>query len=807
MSAAIRVRDPLGERHLAADNALTIGGPGSSIPVPGVAAGETLARIAQRDSTLFLEAIGRGVRCNGRPVAGSVALATGDVIEAGEARIFLELTLDERSLRVDHLVGNATSPPSYAPGDAPIAAEDIVAARDIPEVDFRAPESRATDAIAPAPPKARRWYWLAAAVLVALALAGYFLSVVSVVVRADPQDASVQFSDTIADYRVANRLYALPGEHEVLARRDGYEPLTRAITLTGDEQAPLVLSLTKLPGELVVLTGNVKGTVIVDGREAGATGVPLKVPPGHHALVVRAPRHLDSLGGIEIEGAGKRQELKVELTPSWARLTIESTPAGAAVFFDGQEIGKTPLGYDADAGRHQLTLSDPKYQPWETELLVKHNEPQRVGPVELGLPDGTLTIRSAPAGADVTAAGKYRGRTPVTFDLPAGVQQEVVVQTEGYEPATEHLRIAPGEKRSLDVALKAQNVAVNIRGEPTDAELWIDGTAHGAAVQKLELTPLEHRIEVRKSGFETFVAQLKPQAGFDQLIEYRLRTPTQAHSEKFPSSIRSSAGYVLNLMPTGTYTIGSPRRDPGRRTNETQREVRLVRLFYMGVTEVTNGLFDQFQADHNSGLVKDKTLDLDKHPVANVSWAEAAGFCNWLSAKDGLPEAYGKNGDNFVLKVPVTTGYRLPMEAEWEWVARYENGAATRRFPWGNALPPPPNSGNFADASAAKVVEQVMPNYQDGFAASAPVGTFGANFLGLVDIGGNVSEWVNDSYSLNLDLPASVLDPSGPPASPVHTIRGSSWTTSQLTELRLTYRDFSGNMRIDLGFRVARYAE
>ncbi|HZF15877.1 MAG TPA: PEGA domain-containing protein [Steroidobacteraceae bacterium] len=809
MSAAISVRDPLGERRLTADNALTIGGSGSSIPVPGAAAGETLARIAERNATLFLEAAGRGVRCNGQPIAGSVALATGDVIAVGEARIFLELERDERILRVDHLVANPTSPPSYAPGDAPVATEDIVPAHDIPQVDFRAPEAGAVEAAAAAAPAvpSRRWLWLVGAALAVLVLAGYFLSVVSVIVRVDPPDAGVQFSDTIADYRVADRLYALPGEHEVLARRDGYEPLRRAITLSGGDQPPLVLSLTKQGGELVVLTGDIKGTVIVDGREAGATGVPLKVPPGHHGLVVRAPRHLDSLGGVEIEGAGKRQELKVELTPAWAHLTIESKPAGAVVFFDGQEIGKTPLGYDADAGRHQLKLSDPKFEPWETELLVKHNEPQHVGPVELGLPDGTLTIRSTPAGADVTAAGKYRGRTPVTFELPAGAQQEVVVQTEGYEPATEHLRVVPGEKRGLDIALKPQNVAVSIRGEPADAELWIDGTARGAAVQKLELTPLDHRIEVRKGGFETFVTELKPQAGFDQLIEYRLRTPAQAHSEKFPPSIRSASGYVLNLMPAGTFTIGSPRRDPGRRTNETQREVKLARLFYMGVTEVTNGLFRQFQGEHDSGLVKDRTLDLDKHPVANVTWAEAAGFCNWLSLKDGLPEAYGKNGDNFALKTPVNSGYRLPMEAEWEWAARYENGAATRRFPWGNSPTAPAKAGNFADDSAAKIVEQVMANYRDGFPASAPVGTFGADALGLEDMGGNVSEWVNDSYSLNLDLPASVTDPSGPAANAVHTIRGSSWTTSQLTELRLTFRDFSGNKRIDLGFRVARYAE
>jgi formylglycine-generating enzyme required for sulfatase activity len=806
LSLTIRVREPLGERVLDAGTDITVGGPGSVIPLPGAGAGEVLARIAAHDAALTLEALGAGVRCNGRPVSGAVTLATGDVVAAGEARIFLELARDAAMLRVDHLVGNATSPPSFVPGDESAAAEDAIPPRDIPDVEFRAPA--AEFATLPVARKARRWPWfVGAAGVLALLVIGYLLSVVSIAVRADPVDASVQFADTIGDFRLGNRLYALAGEHEILAERDGYKPLRRAVTLTEEEQPPVMLALEKLPGELVVSAGNVRGMVIVDGREAGATGVPLSVAPGHHALVVRAARYLDSMGGVEIEGAGKRQEIKVELTPAWAALTIDSKPAGASVFLDGQEIGKTPLEHDTDAGRHQLRISDPAFQPWETEILVKHNEPQHIGPVELGVPDGVLSIRSTPPGADVTAAGKYRGRTPLTFNFPAGVLQEIVVQAEGYEPATERVRMAPNEKRGLDVPLKAQRVSVNVRGEPTDAELWVDGTAHGAAVQRLELTPLEHKIEVRKAGFEPYVIELKPQAGFEQLVEYRLRTPTQARSDRFAPTIRSSTGYVLNLMPVGTYTIGSPRRDPGRRTNETQREVKLVRLFYMGVTEVTNGEFRQFRGEHSSGLVKDRTLDLDKHPVANVAWTDAAAFCNWLSAKDGLPEAYEKRGDSFALKTPVNTGYRLPTEAEWEWVARYDNGAANKRFPWGNALPVPAHAANLADTSATKFLEQVISNYQDGYPASAPVGTFGADALGLSDHGGNDSEWVNDSYSLNLDLPGSVTDPPGPSASAVHTIRGSSWMSSGITELRLTWRDYSGDKRADLGFRVARYAE
>ena len=805
MNPLIRLRDPLGERSVDAGAGLAIGGPGCAIALPGLAAGETLGQIALRDGALVLDAPTGGIRCNGQSVHGSVALATGDVIEAGEARIFCEATGGAHALRIDHLVGNPTSPPTELEGEDLAEIPAVAPPRAIPEVDFRAPEAGRPPLAGTA--RKRSWRWLVAVAVAAGAVLWYLMSVVPVEFRVDPRDTKVGLADTPGEFRIGNRLYALAGAHELLAEHAGYKPLRRNVTFRSAAAAPLVLVLEKLPGELRVLTGSVRGKVFIDGQEAGETGAPLRVAPGRHALVVRAARYLDGASDVQIEGAGKQQELRIELTPAWAKLTVESRPTGASVALDGQAVGATPLAIDADAGRHEITISDPKFRTWRTELLVKANEPQHIGPVELGLPDGTLNVRSTPSGADVTVSGRYRGRTPLAVELASGIAQEVVVQAEGYAAATEQVRVGPSEKRTLDVRLKAERVAVNVRGEPVDADLWIDGVARGKAVQKLELTPLEHRIEVRKSGFEPFVVELKPQAGFEQLVEYRLRTPVQARADRFPPVIHSATGYTLDLMPIGTYEMGSPRRDPGRRTNETQREVKLVRLFYLGVAEVTNAQFRQFHPDHNSGLFKDRTLDLDKHPAVNVTWTDAAAFCNWLSAKDGLPEAYEKRGDSFALKSPATSGYRLPTEAEWEWVARYDRGNATRRFPWGASLPIPPRAGNYADASAAAVLDVVLPGYQDGFAVTAPVGSFGPDALGLEDLGGNVSEWVNDSYSLNLDLGPSVTDPPGPATSGVHTVRGSSWMTAQIAELRLTYRDYSGDKRADLGFRVARYAE
>ena len=88
------------------------------------------------------------------------------------------------------------------------------------------------------------------------------------------------------------------------------------------------------------------------------------------------------------------------------------------------------------------------------------------------------------------------------------------------------------------------------------------------------------------------------------------------------------------------------------------------------------------------------------------------------------------------------------------------------------------------------------------------MGSFAAWPEGFHDLGGNVAEWMHDYYAVypgEADKP--VTDPLGPLSGEHHVVRGSSWRQGTITELRLSYRDYSRTARPDLGFRIARYAE
>ena len=807
------LRAPLGARPLAAgDFPLAIGGAGAALAVPGIAAGEVAAVITLADGAPWLRpgAVAGALRRDGVPLVAPTALADGEHFEVGGARCRVEVAGEDWTLRVEHAAGdNATEPPVYPSGAEPAPLAALPARQPLAPLPYAAPQPDAAPWRAPWRRIDPRRAGLAALALAAVAALAFLAAATAVSVRVAPDLApdAVHFGGARIDLPIAGRHLLLPGAYLLRVDKQGYEPLEMPVTVTSATGQRIEAALRKRPGQLDVDTGGIVARVSVDGRDAGAVPGALTLAAGTHVLAFAAPRHAPATARVEIEGLGHRQRLGVALAPTYAPVRIESSPAGAAVSVDGVPEGTTPVTLDLDAGRRLVTLTHPAARSWESTLLVRAGEAQTLGPVALGPRDGRLVVRSEPADADVSVVGAYRGRTPLALALPAGIAAEVLVTRAGYQAATRTVRLEPGATATLRIALVAALGVVEIHGEPADAELLVDGRPAGAASQRLELTATPHTLEIRKPGLESYRATVTPRPGLLQAVDFRLAAAAERPLARLPLLIRSAAGQVLRLVPPGRFTMGSPPGEPGRRGNEPARPVELRRPVYLAEKAVTNAAFRAFRAGHTSGRYAGQSLDADPYPAANVPWRDAADYCNWLSAQDGLPPAYVARGGRLVLASPVTTGYRLPTEAEWEYAARWNGVGNDRRYPWGNELPVPPRAGNYADASAAGAPGAVLADYRDGFPAAAPVGSFAPNLLGFYDLGGNVLEWTSDFYAVYPDATAAVLDPTGPLDGEAHVIRGSSWLTASVAELRLAWRDAGAAGRANLGFRIARYAE
>lgn len=799
------VREALGERRFAAtDFPIAVGGQGSAIVMAGRPEGAE-AYLGLHEDQLFVQpADGAEVLHNGIRVQNSTWLRSGDVVNFGAARIRLLAQRDnQRVVEVDDgSSGNITAPPIIEPssrlqggeGDA----ERIDALQFHPTGQVKQKTKVAIDL--------KKIVFGIAAAMVAVVL-WFIFTATSVSVRTDPTAATVEIDGgALPAVRFGDRVLLRPGDYSIKATLAGYYPAQLKAKVSNETNQTFALKLQKLPGK-VRFEVPAQAKVTVDGKELGDAPAEFTLTPGKHTVAIAAARYQPFSGEVDVVGEGKSQTYKPQLVPAWAEVTISSEPAGAKLLVDGEERGVTPLTTQILAGNHPVELQLAGFKSWTTDVQVKANEPLQLGPIRLGLPDGKLALRSEPSGASVTVGGVYRGQTPVALELRPDIAHSVVLTLPGYEAATREVSMTAGENRTLSVPLAGVFGEVTVQVQPADAQVFVNGKPMGAANQKLRLVATTQDIEIRKTGFVTYKASITPRPGVSQKIETTLLTPEQAKIASTPSNIRNKADQALKLMPVGSFTTGSPRREPGRRANEAQRNVQFKRPFYMGVNEVSNAQFRKFKSEHRSGIVGQSTLDLDNQPAVGVTWNDAALFCNWLSQQEGLPPAYENKNGRMMAVQPLTTGYRLPTDAEWEWVARFDGGGKFRRYPWGEALPVAPRSGNYADVTARLIVQDVIPDYDDGYAASAPTGKFAANTLGLFDIGGNVAEWVHDYYTVSSDSGDTAVDPSGPADGKQHVIRGASWRQSSVTDLRLSARDFGESQRNDVGFRVARYAE
>jgi len=740
------------------------------------------------------------VSINGVTVGGARIIGAGDVLTiAGSQLLVEEATPSTLALRRFDLVGNDTLPPV---GDsvrvlAPSVEDLPIDLGELPSIEGFVPPPARTAA-------GSRWNYAAWVMggLLTLVL-GLFALLEPIEIDLQPADAQVKSVGSFS-WQSAASVFVFPGEHRLLASREGYVPAEAQVTVGGPVKAHALIHLVKLPGVLEVDTGGVAAEISADGAPLGRVPGAVKVPAGDRTLTFKAARHLDHVERLTIAGGGEKQQLKVALKPSFGVVSLSSVPAGAQVEVDGKPAGITPAKIEMDAGIRRVQMSSPGLRLWTSSVVVNAGTPQTIGPIELGAADARVTVRSVPSGAQVTTGGSFRGITPVTIDLSPGVSHAVSVTRAGYAPWTREIFAEAAKESTLDARLAALLVEVRIQGEPADAEVFVNGNPQGKAPASLSLPASRQHIEVRKEGFNAFVTDLVLAPGIARTVDFKLVNPKDVAGNS-PQKLVTKPGIRLIIVAGGVFQAGTDRREQGRRPNEGAHKVTLLRPFYMGEREVTNAQFRQFQPAHNSGAAGEFSLDLDKQAVSRVTWEEAAEFCNWLSTQEGLPPAYEpRDGGGFALTVPVSNGYRLPTEAEWEFVARAASTGKPLKYPWGAELPLVSGTANIGGSEAAGLLGNVLEGHKDEFVAAAAPALFAPNALGFYDFAGNVSEWVNDRY-LSFVASTPATDPLGPTDGKAHTFRGSNWRTVSTGELRFPWRDGSVLASDVIGFRVARY--
>ena len=252
-------------------------------------------------------------------------------------------------------------------------------------------------------------------------------------------------------------------------------------------------------------------------------------------------------------------------------------------------------------------------------------------------------------------------------------------------------------------------------------------------------------------------------------------------AEPKPESLVNSLGMKLRWVEPGAFTQGAGDAPPRTKADWQTRDddespahrVRLSRGFYLGQYEVTNAEFETIFPEHREFRGRHGCGKDDTHPVTMVTWDQARRFCERLSEREGKP-------------------YRLPTEAEWEYVCRAggENAPADR--------------SDFEHAN--------LGLDRDGKTKIGvrTVGSYPAHPWGFFDLQGNAAEWCADWYGPY--AAAEQTDPVGPAQGIARVVRGWSWLTPADQDARRFARaaNRAGHLPDDAngytGFRVVQSA-
>ncbi len=651
---------------------------------------------------------------------------------------------------------------------------------------------------------------LATVFALAFIILWYLFSAKSVVVTTAPVTTNLKITKGFY-FELADHFLMRPAQYEVSATLSGYYPIKKTFTVKTRQNQQFHFNFIKLPGNVKLNISPLTSVqVTIDGKTVtvNKSNTVENISAGSHHIKIISARYFLYETQLEVKGKQQTQRLNVVLRPAWAAVTLDSTPQNAQVFANDVVLGFTPLTTELIEGRYQLKYKKNGYALAQREANIIAGQNVTLSKPRLNKLMAQLEINTKPNDVSVTYGEQYLGKTPLKVKVLPDKRQKLSLFKSGYQAQSFFLTVGSGKTVNKAFTLTPILGELTFNTQPADALLYVDDVLLGRADQKITLPTKKYHIRIKKAGFADYIAEVLPNESLEQIFNIKLKTLEQVKWENMKPFVTSASGNKLKLFkPNDTFVMGASRREQGRRANEIKRTIHLNKPFYLGVTEITNKQFRQFNREHSSSNLKGNSLNGERQPVVKVSWLQAVKFCNWLSKQEHLTQVYQMDGDKVVSFNNQANGYRLPTEAEWAWAARYQNHKMIK-YDWGNSLTPPSVVANIADVSAAAISGNIQATYNDGYIVSAPVASFAANKKGIYDLSGNVSEWIHDFYAIKTGLSLkSEENPMGPILGDFHVIRGASWAQGGRIELRLSYRDYGKEQRNDLGFRLARYAQ
>ncbi|RIH90527.1 PEGA domain protein [Calidithermus terrae] len=266
--------------------------------------------------------------------------------------------------------------------------------------------------------------------------------------------------------------------------------------------------------------------------------------------------------------------------PPTGTLVIDSNPAGATVYINGQRAGTTPATLTLDSGQYSVQLTYPGYEPYRTTLSVEGGTSTRISAnlrrINLS---GTLAVTSNPPGAQVFVNGQLVGNTPVNLSLNPG-SYTLELRRQGYQTYRTTVAIAPGANSRVNVNLSpavSQGV-LTVTSNPSNADVYVNGRLVGRTPYSARLNSGTYTVEVRRAGYQDYRTTVTVQAGRTTTVNATLALPAPPTGSTGVLSVVTDvpgADVYIDGRLAGRTPINLQLR-PGRYTLEVRSGGRVV---------------------------------------------------------------------------------------------------------------------------------------------------------------------------------------------------------------------------------------
>jgi hypothetical protein len=354
-------------------------------------------------------------------------------------------------------------------------------------------------------------------------------------VDSSPQQAAVYVENKaagIAGYTPAE-LKLEKGDHKIILELPGYKPMETTVTVKprAGQEFKYVLERQARPATLDVRASDDSAngaTLNVDGAAVGPLPMTKDVSAGRHEVVVIREGFTPYREWVDV-GEGERRTMVITLgkkAPDQGTLIVTADIDGAEVWVDGQKKDNAPTVIQLAVGPHVVEVKKEGIAPWRQEVTIAAGQQQKVAAGLAAAAGGSLRVLSGTAGAEVYLDGEMKGTAPQTITGVKPGTHVVEVRAKDRAPATQEVKVNPGEERVLKLdpgPVQKATASLKIASAVPDAEVFIDGGSVGKAPVTRQVEPGRHIIVVTKNGFAEYKRDVDLQAGQEMSLTADLK--------------------------------------------------------------------------------------------------------------------------------------------------------------------------------------------------------------------------------------------------------------------------------------------